>query len=107
MKNMIKILVVFMILALGTSSLVEHVYAGAHQGCPCCDNKCHSSSKCHENSKAKTCFCSYSAPLQICLLKSGTLPKFVFLGFLVSRPRFTYAYLSTEDIFHPPKSSLS
>lgn len=104
MRNTVKALVVFMILALVTGSLVEHVYASTHQGCPCCDNKCHSSNKCHENTKI--CFCSYSAPFQVYLLKSGILPKLAFLGFFVSKPRFTYVYLSTEDIFHPPKVSL-
>jgi hypothetical protein len=41
MKNTVRALVIFMILALVTGSLVEHVYASMHQGCSCCvDGKC-------------------------------------------------------------------
>ncbi|MFA4993488.1 MAG: hypothetical protein WC571_05930 [Candidatus Omnitrophota bacterium] len=105
MKNIVKILVIFMILTLVVGPLVEYVYASTHQGCACCDNKCNSSNKCHENTKI--CFCGYSAPLQVYLIKAATLPKLAFLGFSVSKPCFAYGYLSVEDIFHPPKTSRS
>ena len=105
MKNIARVMIVFLILTFVAGSLVEHVYASTHQNCPCCDNKCHSSNKCHENTKA--CFCSYSAPLQVYLLKCGTLPKLAFLGFFTSKFRFNYAFLSAEDIFHPPKVDLA
>jgi hypothetical protein len=105
MKNIVRITVIFIILALVGGSLVEHLYANTRNNCPCCDNKCHGSKNCHENAKA--CSCSYSVPLQVYLLKGGTLPKPVLLGFLISKPGITYIYLSTKDIFHPPKVNLS
>jgi hypothetical protein len=105
MNNTVRAMVIFIILTLVVGSLVERIYANTHQSCSCCDNKCHNPNKCHENAKA--CFCSYAAPLQVYLIKSGTLPKLAFVGFFASRLRFTYVYLSTSDIFHPPKANFS
>jgi hypothetical protein len=105
MNNFARTIVVLIILALVAGSVVERIYANTHQSCPCCDNKCHSQNKCHENTKA--CFCSYTAPLQVYLLKSGILPQLAFVSFFTSKLRFTYVYLSAEDIFHPPKTNFS
>ncbi|HNW39488.1 MAG TPA: hypothetical protein PKI44_03560, partial [Candidatus Omnitrophota bacterium] len=68
----------------------------------CCNNKCQGAKTCHESTKA--CLCSYSAPLQVYVLKSDFLPKLVFSGFFAHKFSFSYAYLFKEDIFHPPKS---
>lgn len=91
-----------MILALVGGFMGEIVYANNHQDCPCCaTNKCHSNAKCHNS--AKICICSYLTT-QVFLQKSDTLPAPVLAGYLVHNLNFTYLYLSTEDIFHPPKT---
>lgn len=105
MKPCLKIMVIFAIVALVAGSMAELIYAGTHQDCSCCDNKCQDTKNCHENTKA--CLCRHQAPLQVYLFKSETLPKLVLSGFFTPQAHFTYAYLSTEDIFHPPKFKLS
>ena len=105
MKPCLKAMIIFAIVTLVAGSMVELIYASAHQDCSCCDNKCQGAKNCHENTKA--CLCSYQAPLQVYLLKSETLPKLVFSGFFAQRLHFAYVYLSTEDIFHPPKLKFS
>jgi hypothetical protein len=102
MKTCLRILNIFIIFALVASPMFEHLYASIHQDCSCCNNKCQGAKKCHET--AKVCLCSYSAPLQVYLLKSDFLPKFVFSGFFAQRLFFSYAYFFKEDIFHPPKA---
>ena len=105
MKPCIRIIVIFLVLALAGGSMVEYFYAGTRQDCSCCHNKCQGAKNCHENTKA--CLCSYQVPLQVYLLKSETLPKLVFCGFFVPNRHFAYLYLSAEDIFHPPKYQIS
>lgn len=105
MKLCLKAVIIFAVATLVAGSMAEVIYAGTHQNCSCCDNKCQGAKNCHENTKA--CLCSYQAPLQVYLLKSETLPRLEFCGFFTQRPRFAYVHLSTEDIFHPPKFKLS
>lgn len=105
MKLCLKVMIIFVIVALAAGSMVELLYASAHQDCSCCNNKCQGAKNCHENTKA--CLCSYQAPLQVYLVKSDTLTKLIFSGFFTPKPHFVYTYLSTEDIFHPPKIKLS
>ncbi len=104
MKNGLKGIVILVVLSLMFGGIVDHVYANIHQGCSCCKNQCQGKEKCHQT--AKECFCRYTAPLLVYLFRNDVLPKLACLGFFVSNLRFNYVYLSTKEIFHPPKTSL-
>ncbi|MDD5005415.1 MAG: hypothetical protein PHS93_02800 [Candidatus Omnitrophica bacterium] len=94
-------LVSFMIFAL-VSGFIGETYASNHKDCACCtSNKCHSNAKCHNT--AKPCVCSYQAT-QVFLPKSNFTPALIFTGYIAQNLDFTYLYLYTEDIFHPPKA---
>ena len=101
MKVGLRVLIIFIVLALVTGSMFDYVYASVSQDCACCNNKCQGAKSCHETTKA--CLCSYSAPLPVYLLKSNILPKLAFAGFFTQQVSFSYVYLSKQDIFHPPK----
>ena len=105
MKSFLRLLVVFMILALVSGSMLDYVYANEAGACACCDKQCPGSKSCHETSKA--CSCRAPIPLKVCLLKHDVLTKIVFSRYPVLTSQFLYSYLSNEDIFHPPKSDLS
>jgi len=105
MRYIQKIIICITIIALFAGLSFVQVYASTEKACSCCDNGCQSTKQCQQTSDA--CLCSYAAPLQVYLIKTGILPKFILTGFLSQRPHFTYFYLSTEDIFHPPKVKLS
>ena len=102
MKTCFRVLIIFVIFSLVAGIMFDYVYAGIHQNCSCCNNKCQGAKNCHETAKA--CLCSYSAPLQVCLFKSNILPKLVFSGFFTQGASYSYVYLSKKDIFHPPKA---
>ena len=105
MKIYLKLIIVFLILFLVAGSMLELVYASIDQDCSCCNNKCQDAKKCHEN-LPKVCLCSYKILTKACLFKSISLSGLLFSGFFVQRLRFTYAYLSMVDVFHPPKSQV-
>lgn len=99
---LLRSLLCLMIMALVSGFTGEVAYANNHQDCACCtSNNCHSNSKCHDTAKA--CVCNYHAA-RVTLPKNNTLPVLVFTGYLAQNLNFTYLYLSTDDIFHPPKA---
>lgn len=98
----LRVLICLMAVALASGFMGEVVYANNHKDCACCaSNNCHGNTKCHDTAKA--CLCNYQAT-QVFLPKSNTLPVPVFTGYLAQNLSFTYLYLSTDDIFHPPKA---
>lgn len=89
------------IAALVGGFMGELAYAHNSQGCSCCTtNKCHANTKCHNTTKA--CVCKHQA-IQAFLPQGRVLTGFVFTGYLAQKARLTYIYLSSEDIFHPPR----
>ncbi|MCX5694604.1 MAG: hypothetical protein NT014_05750 [Candidatus Omnitrophica bacterium] len=105
MNICLRVISIFVILTLVAGSTFEYVYAGIHQDCSCCSSKCQGAKNCHETTKV--CLCRYSAPLQVYLLKSDLFPKLVFSGSFAQKLSFTYVFLSTKDIFHPPNALFS
>jgi hypothetical protein len=71
--------------------------------CSCCDNKCQSAAKCQD--KVKACVCSRQFNLQPSSVfsRGAYLYKLAFSDYLVQKAGISYLYLSSEDIFHPPK----
>jgi hypothetical protein len=98
----LKILLLFMVIAFIGGAMSALVYAGGHQNCSCCAaNKCHQSAKCHSTTKA--CICGFQitqAVNQKAAISIGLVP----VGYLAHNLNFSYLYLSTKDIFHPPKA---
>lgn len=89
------------IVALVGGLMGEVVYTNDREDCPCCTaNKCHANTKCHDTAKA--CLCKHQT-VQAFLPETNILLKFVFAGYLQQNLHFTYLYLSTDDIFHPPR----
>ncbi|MFA5276785.1 MAG: hypothetical protein WC417_07850 [Candidatus Omnitrophota bacterium] len=98
----VRFLIGFIILGLVSGFLGEIVYAKEQQDCSCCTtNKCHSTAKCQDTSRA--CICGHQAT-KVSLPEIDTLPVFVFKSYVTDNPDSTYRYLSTKDAFHPPKN---
>ena len=92
-----------MALALAGGFVGELAYANTHQNCPCCaSNKCHANTKCHDTA-TKACACNFQTA-QLFLSMNNILPKPVLTGYLAQNLHFAYVFLSTKDIFHPPRS---
>ncbi len=103
MKNIcLKVLLCFIVILFAGGSMSALVYAGDHQNCSCCAaNKCHQSAKCHDTAKA--CICGFQTT-QAVNQKAAISIELVPLGYLAHNLNFSYLYLSTDDIFHPPKA---
>jgi len=91
-----------MIVAVAGGFMGDVAYANNHKDCACCaSNNCHGNTKCHDT--AKVCVCNYRVT-QVVLPENNTLPVLVFTGYLAQTLSFTYLYMLTDDIFHPPKA---
>jgi hypothetical protein len=77
---------------------------GGQEICSCCDSKCRSAAKCQD--KTSVCVCDRQLNVQPLALLSGAVSsyKLVLLDYLKSSTDFTYLYLPSREIFHPPKA---
>ncbi len=95
---------VFLVLASGLSG--EAAFAGDNHGCSCCSvNKCHGKAKCHDTAKA--CICRHMVTSSVFLPNRDIMPSIALVGYLAKNPDVGYLYLSSVDIFHPPKASFN
>ena len=93
----------FVVAALLLNVLIPvGVYSAGDQYCSCCtDNKCHNDTKCHN--AQDVCVCRHQQVVQVVLPEGDDLHYPVLSSYLVPVSRFTYCYLSGDDIFHPPR----
>jgi hypothetical protein len=84
----------------------QELLAQAQKSCSCCSEQgCNHGQKCSEN--VKDCVCSNHnlSRLQASLAKASGLTLPIFRGYLSENQRFSYFYLLSDDIFHPPRIS--
>jgi hypothetical protein len=102
MKLIIRAMLCIIIAALAAGPMAEGFYAKNHQDCSCCNGPSQMPAKCHKTTKV--CLCNCQLLIQVFLPKSNALPKPIFAGFAVQGHDAAYIYLSTKDIFHPPRT---
>ncbi|MFA5337478.1 MAG: hypothetical protein WC330_03995 [Candidatus Omnitrophota bacterium] len=83
--------------------ILAGVYSAGEQYCSCCNgSKCHDSTKCHN--AQDVCACRHTQVAQVVLPENNDLDYPVLSSYSVLSSRFTYCYLSGDDIFHPPRA---